>query len=131
MNEIIFLNFINLRYFNQMYMNTFTSKIKSNCLQLFSVIGHQHKKLKCQAITTLYSHRSISLWRFWRFPLNKRCSIRITVFRYSYFTVRVTTSNSSVPSFHWKDNDRLYRGNNQRLGLRPNDKQTRVVLQGH
>ena len=30
----------------------------------------------------------------------KFCCIGITGFRYSYFTVRVTTNDSSVPSFH-------------------------------
>ena len=38
----------------------------------------------------------------------KFCSIRITCFRYSYFTVRITTNDSSVPSFRWKGNDRPY-----------------------
>ena len=44
------------------------------------------------------------------------CSIRITGFRYSSFTAKVSTDDSSVPSFHLKGNDRLYRGNDQRLG---------------
>ena len=46
----------------------------------------------------------------------KFCPIEITGFRYSYFTVRVTTNDTLVPSFHRKGNDRPYRGNDQRLG---------------
>ena len=39
-----------------------------------------------------------------------------TGFRNSYFTVRVTTNDPSVPSFYLKGKDRPYRGNNQPLG---------------
>ena len=46
----------------------------------------------------------------------KFCSIRIIGFRYSYFTVRITINDLLVPSFKWKGNECLYRGNDQYLG---------------
>ena len=64
----------------------------------------------------------------------KFCSIRIAGFCDSNFTVRGTTNNLLVLSFHGKGSDCLYRGNDQHLGWwtkQTRNKQTRVVFKGH
>ena len=60
----------------------------------------------------------------------KFCSVKITGFCYSNFTVRVTTNNLLVPLFHQKGNNCPGKGNDQRLGSKPNKETNKSSFAG-